>query len=228
MAGTARVAIGVFDNPALARQAVTELRQAGFADDRIGFIRRRDETADGAMTAGESAAAGAAAGAGLGALGALAAAAGGVLLPGVGPVLVGGGLLAAVLASTAGGAALGGVVGALVGLGIPEADARFYEEQLRTGQTLVTVHADDRYDEAVAILRRCGAYDVAMRRTAAGAASAEPPPDWVPSQAEEGVHTRREPLTQHGHPTTVPMGPAEHAGVGTATAPPPHDTEGGA
>jgi hypothetical protein len=44
-----------------------------------------------------------------------------------------------------------------VGLGIPEEEASQYESELRAGRFLVTVHANGRYEEAVAILRRHGA-----------------------------------------------------------------------
>jgi hypothetical protein len=96
----------------------------------------------------------------LGLLAGVAAAVG--IIPAIGPVLAGG-LLAGLLASTAAGAAAGGVVGALVGLGIPEEEARYYESELKIGRTLVTVKADDRFADADAILRRCGAYDVTNR-----------------------------------------------------------------
>jgi len=56
--------------------------------------------------------------------------------------------------------AAGGLIGTLVGIGIPEEEARYYEEELVAGQTLVTVRAGYRYDEAVVILHRCGGRDV--------------------------------------------------------------------
>jgi hypothetical protein len=82
----------------------------------------------------------------------------------IGPVIAGG-LLAAVLASAAGGAAVGVIVGALVGLGVPEEEARFYENEFHRGRTLVTVKPEGRYPEAESILRSCGGYDM---HTAAG------------------------------------------------------------
>ena len=79
-----------------------------------------------------------------------------VVLPGIGPVIVGG-LLAATLGGAAVGAASGGVVGALVGMSVPEEEARHFESQFHSGRTLLTVQAEDRHEEAVAILRRAGA-----------------------------------------------------------------------
>jgi hypothetical protein len=68
-------------------------------------------------------------------------------------VLAGGGL-ASILAGAGIGAATGGLIGALVGLGVPEEDARHFEEGFRAGGTLVTVDAGARTPQAVAILAR--------------------------------------------------------------------------
>ena len=65
-------------------------------------------------------------------------------------------------------------VGALVGLGIPEEEAKYYETEVKGGRVLVTVKADGRYDEAYAILRRFGAYDVNTRRAAPAAGNLAP------------------------------------------------------
>ena len=164
------VVVGVFQDRSRAQQAVQELRNVGFSEDHIGVVTR-DETTGKTKTAkgdgsyaGEGAAIGAAAGAGVGALWALGIAAG--LLPGIGPAIIGGGMLASLLASAATGAAVAGIVGALVGLGIPEEEAKYYESEVHAGRTLVTVRADGRYDEALAILRRYGAYDASTRGTA--------------------------------------------------------------
>jgi hypothetical protein len=50
-------------------------------------------------------------------------------------------------------------------MGIPEEDARYYETEFRSGRTLVTVQATGRANEALAILRRHGAYDATTRST---------------------------------------------------------------
>jgi len=72
-----------------------------------------------------------------------------VALPVAGSVIVGG-LMAGVFL----GGASGGILGALIGLNVPEEEARHCEQQFHSGRSLVTVHAGDRYEEAVAILRR--------------------------------------------------------------------------
>ena len=70
---------------------------------------------------------------------------------------------------------------ALVGLGIPEEDARFYEDEVKGGRFLVTVDAGEREAEAWAILRRCGAhsraYGTAEPATVGGDTSSTPPSD---------------------------------------------------
>jgi hypothetical protein len=159
--------IGVFRDREAARSAVNELRRLGFAEDQIGLITRdpsagevTGETATGVVEGSkweEGAATGVAAGAGVGALWALGIAAS--VLPPIGPV-VAGGLLASVLASAAGGAAIAGLVGALVGLGIPEEEARYYESELASGRTIVTVRAPGRVEEAEEIFRGHGGHDV--------------------------------------------------------------------
>jgi uncharacterized membrane protein len=86
----------------------------------------------------------------------LLGAAAALTVPGFGP-LVAAGILASALGGAVIGAATGGLVGALVQLGLPEEEARFYEEQLRAGHPVVTVKANGRFYEAHAILRRFGA-----------------------------------------------------------------------
>jgi len=160
MSSNVRSAVGVFAELEPARRAVAELRQAGFREDQVGVMTRAPEVVKGELTVvdkdsklPEGAVLGAAAGAGLGALWAVGVAT--VGLPVLGPALAGGVLVSA-LAGVAEGAAVGGVVGALVGFGIPTEEARHYETQVAAGRTLVTVHADERHDEAVAILQRHG------------------------------------------------------------------------
>jgi uncharacterized protein (TIGR02271 family) len=86
-----------------------------------------------------------------GTAGAILAAIGALVIPGVGPFISGG-----ILVSLVGGAA-GWLVGGLAGLGIPEDEAKYYEEQVGHGKALVTVDAQGRDEEARAILLRDGA-----------------------------------------------------------------------
>lgn len=102
---------------------------------------------------GEGALIGAATGVGLGSLWAIGIAAG--MVPAIGPAIAGGILGSLVTSALTGGAALG-MLGALVGLGVPEEEAHYYEWEFQKGNSIVTVHAGERYDEIAALLRYCG------------------------------------------------------------------------
>ena len=168
--------VGVFRDRSRAEHAVRELHNAGFRNDQIGFAARGGEAPEGSAAmgegteAGEGAAKGAVGGGIIGGiLGALATG----LIPGIGPVIAGG-LLAGLLGGAAVGAAAGGLMGALVGsMGVPEEEARYYDQEFRSGRTIVTVKADGRYDEAQRILRQYDAYDVTSQPGAAGATTAQ-------------------------------------------------------
>jgi hypothetical protein len=153
--------VGIFEDAKMAEKAVTELGRAGFPTDRIGVAVRQPKVVEENIPpphetkAEEGGLTGVLAGGLLGGLLGAGAIALGVI-PGVGPIL-GVGLLAAVTGGVTAGAVAGGLVGALVGMGIPEEEAHYYHDQIQAGRTIVTVQADDRHDEAVAILRRCGA-----------------------------------------------------------------------
>ena len=157
--------VGVFDDRDDAELAARDLRAKGFTDDQIGYAWRDDagKTHREGNKSGQLAASGAGSGVVLGGvIGAGAA----LLIPGIGPV-VSGGLLATALAGAATGAVAGGVAGgiagALVGLGIPEVEAKYYDEQFRDGRTLMTVKADQRYNDASDIVRRRNGFDYETR-----------------------------------------------------------------
>jgi hypothetical protein len=166
--------VGVFEHSLEAQTALNELKLAGFEDEYIGVAshdsgvgnRTVEESAKKSAKdltdspAAKSAATGAVLGAGAGGLWALGIAAG--ILPGIGPVIAGG-LLASILASAGLGAATGGVAGALIGLGVPEEEANYYEGEFKSGRTIVTVKSVGRAEEARAILRGAGAYDIETR-----------------------------------------------------------------
>ena len=159
--------VGVFHSHAEAQKAVRDLKDAGFTDEQIGIASHDKEGTYQEQTEGnmaeEGAVAGAATGLGAGALWGLGIVAG--VLPAIGPVIAGG-ALAAIAASAAGTAAAGGLIGALVGLGIPEEEANYYDEQFKSGRTIVTVKAGAHADKAHAILDDTNAYDYNRRDTA--------------------------------------------------------------
>ena len=95
---------------------------------------------------------------------------GALAIPGLGPFVAAGPIMAA-LAGVGVGGALGGVTGALVGLGIPEYEAKRYEGRIKDGGILLSVHCDDSawVKRAKKILERTGASDI----SSAGEASAD-------------------------------------------------------
>jgi len=152
---TGRTIVGLFPDRADAEAAIQDLKDAGFTNEQIGVaMRDAGEQQTLAADTGANAATGAATGAVSGGLvGGLLGLLGSLLIPGVGPVLAGG-VLGSTLAGAGIGAATGGLVGALIGLGVPEADARHFDQGFREGGTLVTVDAGARTPEAVAIMAR--------------------------------------------------------------------------
>jgi len=190
--------VGVFDDRQQADRAVDELRRAGFRDDQIGVAMRYDAGSDAAgeatgsgTTAADESQAGTGTIAGvLGGLGLGAAAGLGVLsgvIPVIGPAIAGG-TLGIILSNAAIGAGVGGLVGALVGAGIPEDEAQYYHGEFEAGRTIVTVQAEGRADDAMAIFRRYGAYDMSTRPDSSGtAASAANKPMDIPVRGEDVV-----------------------------------------
>lgn len=176
----AKTVVAIFDSAAHARRAVDELERINVpASDISMIVSHRDQGAPVATDTGNAGAAppaddvAAAASTGMatgavvgGATGLLASVAAASLLtvPVIGPVLAGG-WLAATLAGAGVGAIAGGLIGALVGAGVPEHEARWYEEGVRRGGILVTVRADDVLAErAAAILNAEGAVDIQRRQ----------------------------------------------------------------
>lgn len=115
---------------------------------------------------------GAVAGAGTG--GALGGALGWVIgigalaIPGVGPFIAAGPIMA-LLAGAAVGATVGGITGALIGMGIPEIEAKRYEGKIKAGNILISVHADDsaEVETAKRIFREANAQDISSTGEAA-------------------------------------------------------------
>jgi hypothetical protein len=100
----------------------------------------------------------------------LLAGVGALAIPGVGPLIAAGPLLAA-LSGVAAGAAVGGVAGGLIGSGIPEIEAKRYENRISEGNILISVHAEsgDDVDRAKSILERADAQDISVASMSATA-----------------------------------------------------------
>jgi hypothetical protein len=86
---------------------------------------------------------------------------GSLAIPGVGPFIAAGPIMAA-LAGAGVGAAVGGLSGALIGMGIPELEAKQYEGKIRGGNILISVHSEDSEERSRAkeIFERLGAHDI--------------------------------------------------------------------
>jgi uncharacterized protein (TIGR02271 family) len=159
--------VGVFEDPSAARRAIGLLKDAGFDGESISILTpdkedTRTMAEETGTHAGGGAATGAVAGGILGGLGGWLVGIGALAIPGVGPFIAAG-AFATALGGAAIGAGVGAIAGALIGMGVPEEHAKYYENEVRSGRTLVTVRADGRYDEAQNILRGAGAYDVESR-----------------------------------------------------------------
>src|SRR6476620_2116803 len=154
------------DSEVQAGNIVTELKSAGFSNNDISVLfPDKAGTKDFAHEQHTKAPEGAATGAGTGGIlgGGLGwlIGIGSLAIPGVGPFIAAGPIMAA-LAGAAVGAAAGGLTGALVGLGIPEYEAKQYEGKIREGNILISVHAEDGkdVDRAKDVFKREGAHDI--------------------------------------------------------------------
>jgi hypothetical protein len=155
--------VAVFDERDDAEDAINALRDAGFRAEDIGIVaRNRDEAGvlaeDTGAQAGKGAAGGALAGGAIGGVAGWLVGIGALAIPGVGPIIAAG-PLAAALTGAAIGAAGGGLIGALTGAGVPEEEARWYDERVQAGGWLVTVQAPGRFEEARSILHEFGGHD---------------------------------------------------------------------
>jgi hypothetical protein len=150
-------------------QAVTivnNLKSAGFSNNDISvLLPDKSGTRDFAHEQNTKAPEGAATGAGAGGLlgGGLGwlVGIGALAIPGLGPFIAAGPIMAA-LSGAAVGAAVGGLTGALVGMGIPEFEAKAYEGKIKDGNILISVHSDDRDETSRArkIFESAGATDI--------------------------------------------------------------------
>jgi hypothetical protein len=164
MANTA--VFGIYPAQASVENAIVALRDAGFRSTDISVLLPENlGTKDLAHEKGSKAPEGAATGAGTGAVvgGALGwlTGIGALAIPGLGPFIAAGPIMAA-LAGIGVGGAVGGVTGALVGMGIPEYEAKRYEGRVNKGGILLSVHSDDSEwtRRAKTILERTGADDI--------------------------------------------------------------------
>ncbi len=149
-----------------AENIVSELKGSGFLNDDISALLpdkrgTRDFAHEHNTKAPEGAATGGIAGLGVGAAVGWLAGIGALAIPGVGPFIAAGPIMAA-LGGAAVGTATGGVIGAMVGLGIPEFEAKRYDAKIREGNILISVHTEDSKlrDVAKEVFKRNNADDI--------------------------------------------------------------------
>lgn len=157
---------GIVKTHSQAENIVESLQDAGFPASEISVLLPDNEGKHDighvkATKAPEGATTGATAGGVTGGVLGLLAGIGALAIPGVGPFIAAGPIMAALSGAALGGAT-GGIVGGLIGLGIPEIEAKRYEDKLKSGNYLIAVHAQDseQKDRAKDIFDNAGAEDI--------------------------------------------------------------------
>lgn len=165
---------GIYPSREAIEKAVGEFRTAGFRAEDISVLMPTNagtkELAHELHTkAPEGTAAGAASGAVLGGTLGWLVGVGALAIPGLGPFVAAGPLMA-MLGGVGVGATVGGLTGALIGLGVPEYEAKRYEGLIKSGSILMSVHADNKEwaTKAKEIFERTGADDVRSTSEAEG------------------------------------------------------------
>jgi Protein of unknown function (DUF3341) len=175
MAGKNTAVFGIYPVYADVENGVDALKAAGFRNTDISvlfpenvgtkdFAHKKETKAPEGTAAGATT--GAVIGGGLGWLAGIGA----LAIPGLGPFIAAGPIMAA-LAGVGVGGAVGGITGALIGMGIPEYEAKRYEGRVKDGGILLSVHSDNSEwtKRAKEILERTGAQDI----SSSGEASAD-------------------------------------------------------
>src|SRR5271155_3538199 len=168
MAGKKVAVFGIYSTRAAVENATDTLVTAGYPTSDISVLLpeslggAKDMGTEKATKAPEGAAAGVTTGGVIGGTLGVLAGIGVLAIPGVGPFIAAGPIMAA-LAGLGVGGAVGGLIGALVGMGIPEYEAKRYEGHIKAGGVLLSVHCDtsEMIDRAKDLLKHTGAQDIA-------------------------------------------------------------------
>jgi len=175
MAGKNTAVYGIYRDRGMAEAAVDRLIASGFRSEDISVLLQdnvgtKDFAHEKQTKAPEGTTTGAVTGGVIGGTLGLLAGIGALAIPGLGPFIAAGPIMAT-LAGIGSGGVVGGVVGALVGMGIPEYEAKRYEGRIKEGGILLSVHCDnsDWTGKAKDLLKQTGAEDV----SSAGEASAD-------------------------------------------------------
>jgi len=160
-----------------ANRIVDQLKNANFSNNDISVLfpdkgTTRDFAHEKNTKAPEGAVAGAGTGGAIGGALGWVAGIGALAIPGVGPFIAAGPIIAA-LSGAAVGAAVGGIAGGLIGLGIPELEAKRYEGKVKAGNILISVHTEssEEITQAKDIFSQNGAQDICTTGEASTAKS---------------------------------------------------------
>lgn len=173
MAGKNTAVFGIYQTQADVEYALDALRAEGFRSTDVSVLfpenkGTKDFAVEKNTKAPEGTAAGATTGVVVGGVLGWLVGIGALAIPGLGPFIAAGPIVAA-LAGVGVGGAVGGIAGALIGMGIPEYEAKRYEGRIKEGGILLSVHCDDHnwIAKAKQILQRTGAQDIASAGEAA-------------------------------------------------------------
>jgi len=164
---------GIYRSASLAEKAVDHLIAGGFSNDDISVLLPDEQSSknfahEKNTKAPEGTTTGATTGGVIGGTLGLLAGIGALAIPGVGPFIAAGPIMAA-LAGVGVGGTVGGLIGALVGMGIPEYEAKRYEGRVKDGGVLLSAHCNtsDEVTRAKKILEQTGAQDISSSGEAA-------------------------------------------------------------
>jgi hypothetical protein len=167
MAGKNTAVFGIYNTVAQAELAVDRLLASGVTQNDVSVLLPDNESTrqfahEKNTKAPEGTTTGAVAGGAIGGTIGLLAGIGSLSIPGLGPFIAAGPIMAA-LAGLGAGGAVGGLIGALSGMGIPEYEAKRYEGRVKDGGVLLSVHADSSEEVTTLknLLKATGAEDVA-------------------------------------------------------------------
>src|ERR1700688_729892 len=167
MAGKKTAVFGIYHNANQAERVVDRLREVGFSNDDISVLLQdnqgsKDFAHEKNTKAPEGTTTGVTTGGVIGGTLGLLVGIGALAIPGLGPFIAAGPIMAS-LAGLGVGGAVGGLIGALVGMGIPEYEAKRYEGRVKDGGVLLSVHCDtsERIARAKDLLKHTGAQDIA-------------------------------------------------------------------
>ena len=179
MGNTKTAVFGIYKSAALAEQAVDRIATAGFHSNDLSVLLADPESSkefahEKSTKAPEGTTAGVATGGAVGGTLGLFAGLGALAIPGLGPFIAAGPIMAG-LAGLGVGGVVGGFIGALIGMGIPEYEAKRYEGRIKDGGVLLSVHCEtaEKTSMAEELLRETGAEDISSAGEAASPTSDE-------------------------------------------------------